>query len=292
MKKVGMAGLMALATLGATPAWALGTSGSVVLSGLNFTLVDLDENDGVAASMTWLSSSAAAFVTSNYETTFSFNSDGTWQTAFSQYGEAAAEDYSAFGTPLNAAFGNSQASVLGNGLGANFQIASRGSFDSTSAFTYAEFQLSANTELVVKGTLDLAISGPSAYTFELPNGTPGDFYTLHSEASAYASVSLLDVATYGEYAGHFMSLYDANYTPSNDISLQADGYAQATGPSDFELRLTNAGGSDLIAGFSAVAVASGQQIVSAAEPIPEASSYAFMLLGMGLVGMLARRRQG
>lgn len=277
---------LVLATLASCgPAWAQVTSGSASISGLQFELIDLAPDDGIAASLTWDSAYSTVNVSSAFGTVLTAQPDGTWSFSFASSDGSMAEDGSTFLPTLSSFFGGSSAYIDGLGLGASMQTDASGSSESVTASSYSTFTLSAMTGLRITGSLNVSVLGPDSTAFDVPSGTPETFSQVYSQSFAYAGVFLNGGSLYAD-----ASLAGENYTPSTNDLLSTAGYNQSS-VLPFNLLWLNESSESFAGDFWMQGVASGQQaVVSVMTPVPEPETWAMWLIGMAAVVAVRRRK--
>jgi hypothetical protein len=267
-------------------------SGSASIQSLQFQLIDLAPDDGIAASLVWDTALAGADASSVFGTSFTFGPGGTWTVSFVDSGSDSVFDPANFLAAATASFAGASASIGSGGTSAQFQTHPNGSSDSASAFSYGAFTLSPMAQLRVSGSLSVAIDGPSGTAFAVPPGTPADHAALHAQSFAYVEVGL-NPLTGGPSTGSFESrtLSGENYTQSSNPSLPVDAYSQAILLSPFVFDFVNDTNASATGEFWTRTAASGQQIVSTTSPVPESQVWLSLCVGLGLWGVLQLMRR-
>lgn len=283
-----MAVAAALAAAFASPAFAASSS-FAELTNFSYTLVDLDLNDGIAASLTWTYPSAAD---GSYANSYAYD-NSTTGTSDSHF---ATGTFGSVSSAVSQSLSQASSSVTPGGgtdplLGASLQ--SSGSTDgvtvpgTTSGYdTYAEspwsldaqtFSLSANTVVIFQA--DSWVNAATTVGFDPTTG-----------ATEWASGSTF-MRTYGGYVGDWQDISDTagvyaafGYDSNTNTWLGESG--SQTGL--LQVSFINYGSSALDGKFYAAVTASGASTVAA---IPEPETYAMLLAGLGLIGRIARRRQ-
>lgn len=267
-------------------------SGSATIQSLQFEVIDLTPDDGVAASLVWDTALAGADASSMFGSSISFGPGGTWIVSFANTGVDSVFDPASFLSAATASFAGASASIGGGGLSSQFQTNANGSVDAASAFAYGAFTLSPMSQLRISGSLSVAIDGPAGTAFAVPPGTPADYATLHAQSFAYVEVGLNPI-TGGSSPGSFESrtLTGENYTPSTDAGAPVDAYNASILLSPFVFDYVNETDSSATGEFWTSMAASGQQIVSGSEPspIPEPQVWLSMCVGLGLWGAMRMR---
>lgn len=225
------------------------------VNNIKFYVFDMDLNDGEIATASFeaiTGQSAKTVAHANGQ-----NVSGPWRTLPS----AASLSY------LGA---NAQASVVGGGTLGSFTLqaqanSSNGTADSTGSIGL-NFTLSKNATLV-----------------------------LSADGNASATTTLGYTATGAEYASSIGQV--GLYSGSNDARLGSYGYVQANNWSDIAGQVNQTG--NMFAAFynsSGAAIDLHGSVTAFAEadsplaPVPEPETYAMLLAGLGVLGLLQRRR--
>ncbi|MYM65972.1 PEPxxWA-CTERM sorting domain-containing protein [Pseudoduganella sp. FT55W] len=138
------------------------------------------------------------------------------------------------------------------------------------------FTLSANTQVVFSVDVSMGVStGFTPVSGELRN----------EMASAYASLEVAGLAADG-----YTQLFDLQ---EHEISVGYPGDAIPSGGSSswsgvLSSSFSNLGSEETLGAFTTSALIEGQSLISA---VPEPSTYAMLLGGLGLIGAAARRRR-
>lgn len=259
LKKISMrTALVALLGLAGSAAWATTAHGSA--SNLRYTLVDLTPDDGVAASLTWVANPdqrfGSAFAYVNNVPTYSANSDGTTDIA---------EEWHRGADTVTAGVKNSADFAAVSLAGSTFTSPSDGTANDLRLIAYS-------------GEYYFNVGAGTAVTFHVDYDLSTD--TVASGVIANAS-SAANLVVSGEYSpgqwGYYANEYD--YTGGSGYW---DGHVQGT----LQHTFVNAGSSGLL---GEVWVSLNMTSDAPLLAVPEPSTYAMLLAGLGLVG-LARRR--
>jgi hypothetical protein len=284
--------LLALGGALCMPMGIQAASGSATIQSLTFQLIDLAPDDGHEATLVWDAALAGADASSAFGSALSAGPGGTWTVSFVNTGFDSVFDAASFFSSATASAAGASASI-GGGFSSEFQTHSSGSSDSASTFAYGAFTLSPMSQLRISGTLSVAIDGAAGTAFAVPPGTPADYAALHAQSFSYVEVGLNPLSG-GTSEGSFESrvLSGENYTPSSNAALPVDAYAQAILLSTFGFDFMNDVDSWASGEFWTRTVASGQQIVSTAEPspVPEPQSWMLLCAGLALWAVLRMRR--
>ena len=272
---------VALVCAVATPAFAA-SSASASFGPLNIQLIDLAPLDGQAP---WLAFndaaynnvvSAYAYQRPNAEDRQSVLTGGSWTPAAISASAGVAQAVASISGP-GTALGSSLAA---SGAVANFYSPSpfdMAGFDGratspSDGFYASDFTLSAHTLLVVSTAASVAATGEFG-------GSP---YGAYSQGSA-------SLAVRGPGAG-------GGGLQSADDSIAVSGFASSADTSfakssDRELTLSfvNLTGSDMTGQLRVETTVFGYTY---ANPVPEPETYALMLAGLAVMGLLVRRRRG
>jgi len=270
---------LAAALAAATPALAA-SSATATLSNLQMTLIDLNPADGIAPSIAW-SGNNGSFVyvsgiavdaeLSDYQS-FGFGDpssfvplSGSAQTALSQVSAAiqAAGSYS--GTNLTAT-----GSALGARTAGQFS-----SFDGTAYAPTGYFTLSPYTLVTFEGNATLTATttvGMDAF------GVESALARAYLSANGLGAFGTGSQSTYDQLEGSAAQSCDADFKCVGTTKTAA-GHLAVT-----FVNLTNG---NLSGTLSTVALVSGQSAVNA---VPEPATYATLVAGLCLLGLVARRR--
>lgn len=217
----------------------------------DFRLLDLDPNDGVTPAINF------------FNTTTMSLSGFTSITGQADYNIVQRTDFDPISTSIVQGDANGSASSLGKVLQSNVQIVSPG-------YVYAieriesNFTLTPNTQVIFFGNASGSAAGPTG--------------TLDQYVYSYSYLALSD-QTPTDPATRF----DRYWEGADSL----DGHAPASFNSAFEVSYSNNGATSLN-GYAHIYTQATSTYV---PPVPEPATYATMLLGLGMLGFIARRRK-
>ena len=277
-KQLAALAVAALAAFGPAPAAATSTS-SATLSGFTFTLVDLDTTDGYAPSISFLSG-----LGTGTSQAYSYASNGVGVSANTGYGggpcSPAASSASVYGTSAAATVGISGGdpttlSLVAGGSTAGFVPGGWYSSFMASAQApdpiYLSFSLGANTAVTIGASYALSTMTTSSPTNEYAtarvylavSGPGADGVTEWQSDIAGQEISVASYWNGTHYAGDSASLAGAMaVTFSNATTGAMEGYMHA------------------------YSLANGESMAA----VPEPGGWAMLLAGIGMLGVIARRR--
>jgi MYXO-CTERM domain-containing protein len=249
-------------------------SSSASISNLSFALQDFNLDDGVLPSFSL--QAGASYLSGNASSpsdslSFSRSINGGVVTSYSTTQDTL-DGLSAVTVLLNSS--TTKLSGFANGASGSYNASASG----VGGFSGGTVVLSAGSVLTIKGTISAvaSIGGSDQNCY---------YYYCGDSASSSASVSL----SYGYYE-------DGAYTSSNSsASANAQVYdyywsgtgSSATETKSFTLRFFNPTSQTQYASLSLSSNISGNSVTA----VPEAESTALALAGLGVVGLLARRRR-
>lgn len=284
----------ACALVGALPAaQAAGASASV--SGLTFTLVDLDPNDGIEPSITWAALSGGAFASASTGMAVDWLdvAQGLWTPRYATvHPDAAASDDVTPFPSLGASSASAQASLTPTSLSVAYASPLDGGQGSATANLLMGFALSPMTQLQVSGRLAFAIQAPGGEQAALPEGASNSTYLPFASASAYLDVGLdvlsgmaPDAVSWSDFETSSAVNHTVSTDPTGDtapISLSLERSFSGT--------LSNDGPDALSGSFRSLVTISGSQLATQAGVVPEPSGLGLVVAG-ALAGWSARRRR-
>lgn len=282
MWKMGIGCLaVGLACFGSTSA-AAATSASASFSGLTFTLVDLDADDGVDAALSWGTPAGFSQVDQRFGQGFEqvpqSGGGSAWAVTFAQAAADTGSSSSDFSS--SAVLSGGRADTIGDRLSAQAVTVGGQQYD-VLAYMTGDFVLSANTELRVTGLAQSSIFGSDSSGFAAPDGVALAGEETFSVARTYLDLYLSGL-TFNQ------ALNGQNLLPASRLT---GGYADSA-RSEFSLILRNDQGTAFDGYFSAIAQSSVSQLTSTSvtPAVPEPASW--MLFACGLLALSAARLHG
>jgi hypothetical protein len=265
------------------------------VSGLTFTLVDLDPNDGIEPSITWaaLSGDALTSASSGMEAVWLDVAQGLWTPRYTTvHPDGAASDTSTPFPTLGASSATAQASLTATGLFAAYAAPSNGGQGSATASLRVGFELSPMTQLQVSGRLAFSLQAPGGDQAAMPQGASTSTYLPFASAYAYLDVAL-DVLS-GLTPGALSWTESETGSPVNHtVSTDPMGDTAAFSVSldrSFAHTLSNDGTDAVNGSFRSLVTISGSQLATQAAVVPEPAGAGLAVAG-ALVGWVARRRR-
>src|SRR5207245_2658325 len=113
--------LLALGGALCMPLGIQAASGSATIQSVQFELIDLAPDDGVAPSLVWDAALASADASSAFGSALSFGPDGTWTVSFVNSSSDSVFDPASFLSAATASFAGASASFGGSGFPIQFQ---------------------------------------------------------------------------------------------------------------------------------------------------------------------------
>lgn len=260
-----------LAAAAAAPALAAPSTtygGSATITGLRYSVFDLNPNDGIAPSASFLGGLGA------YSAVVNLVGNGGWE---SHYTSRTGSD--SMPSPLASAVrggASGSAAVVTDGQGqaalmtATGSARSGGKYDAfeVAASHYIDLELGAGTGVLIEGIYNVTA-------------------WAKQRAGALGAQGAMAFVTFGTAdAGHDARSVEANSNPTLGKS-----FAQLMGDFSFSFRNDTADSKLMFGGVRAWTSGGQVTIGSAVPPIPEPGTYALMAAGLGVVGFVARRRK-
>lgn len=297
----------------------LSSQASLSLSGLSFQLIDLDPNDGIAPSLSFVSNGLIDTQSFAYD-----ESNDTFLPAGPSYADSILPT-----APLNYVTQDGLSSVNSTANGVTLksqlplsQLTAQGYtegyfagdlFTQTDLVAGDAFTLSAGTGLIVRGTLtgqssfdvssaaaEFGAQGYDTWSAYGYAGAAGSFFMAASVKDLYDSNG--DYVGFSVEQGNRIDLDVGRYVSfmnGDENLLISDSQAQ-----DFEFTLANFGSSDMNGIFALNMNVSSSLSLDASSlytppipetlpvtPVPEPSTYALMGLGLVGIAVVARRRR-
>lgn len=288
--------LLCMAALVAPAAQAAGgVSGAI--TELQFALVDLDPNDGIAPSITWSALSNSVYAAGKQRMDVVWQdpalAQGGWSpTYLDTLPEGAAFDTTdPFGSLATSA-GSAQASLAATQLSASYQAVAVGGEGVAMSSLLAGFELSPMTKLLVSARLALAIEAPGGEAAWSPNPAGTVFTDVLPFASHFAFVSLgfedVAVSDGGLVDTASLVLDAVNHVASTDAG--ANSAPILVSESQWvQLSLSNVDANTLQAKLSALVSVNGSQLATQTPAVPEPAAAGLALVG-ALLALAQRRR--
>lgn len=260
------------------------TVSSATISGLTFTLVDLDPNDGITPSLQWSSSYGFAQADRQFGQTVNLIPQGgglpQWAATFTQAAPTALSESFSFMDALLALQAGASAATGRTGVNAA-TTAAGGESLSAIGFASGQFVLSAGTELRVSASLNAGVGGPGSAGFQGPAGVDPAFAVPFSQALAYAELFLEGQSALSTTSGQ-------SYTPSTDPLTFGDAAYADDDPQTVDLFFRNETAGDLTGSFYALVQSTAMELApvdTQAVPLPGSlplMATALFTLGLGL----------
>jgi hypothetical protein len=261
-------------------------------SNVKVTLIDLDPNDGIAASISFLPNATrfdgGAYIHGEAETGVVGGYDPGHQ--LNRFDKAGAWQSTNVSGSAHTDLASAAASVTGSATGVGFTALSvsgsalSGTDDHGNYFSYASvphdsvgnrsFILSANTQVVFSVDASMSATMTRGYTAGALEGE-----AAAALMSLYAGGLAADGSTLDDLQQHSVSVQYADGDPLHGAS---DSWAGLMSASYSNLSNHSSQGA-----FWADAQVGGHSVLAA---VPEPETYAMLLAGLGLMGSLARRR--
>lgn len=309
MRFMNSAIVMAMVVL-SMPVAQAGSTASASVSGLTFTLIDLDPNDGVTSEFNFTNASGStAFSLSAMDTNLG-ESESTSYSLVGAFSFSRDQWLSLTNVYVQETLNGDALSVHGAATGPGTSFSGSASTGVANPYYYStpgNLSLSANSLLLIDANYDLVAEASNPQLC-------GGGYDYHSSCapSESASATVSSSLSYNYSGGNISASY--NGTESRSLQSYATGaYTSDSyrddpyGPYDNQVYVTvpaseqfqqqsgalrsvfsNSSDSTQSAAFYLSASVAGSAMTAA---VPEPSTYALMLSGLGGVGLLAWRRR-
>lgn len=278
---------------------------SATISGLTFSLIDLNPNDGIAPSFSFLTTTGTTALTLGANNTSLVESESMSTSRAGTFSFTREQLVSITNAYAKGALTTESLSVSGAASGPSTSYngsASTGSSQSYYYYPQLNLSLSANTLLLIDADIKLKA--------EASNATPSCSYYYYCSSSEQASATATSSLIYNYSGGNVSSQYNGTQTRTlqanatggvTNSSYQYDNatgsyrYVTTTTPGrddykvlDESLRSVFSNSSNMTqsAAFALSVSVSGQAMTAA---IPEPATYALMLQGLLAGGWLVRR---
>ncbi|MDB5815466.1 MAG: hypothetical protein JWN23_2583 [Rhodocyclales bacterium] len=263
---------------------------------MRFELSDLDANDGITSTLTWISTSSQVQASRDFDQHIELvpQADGTflWSVTYAQNEQLLDSSVVGAWDTTHAAVAGAVANTGFASVSAEASLLTGGASVLSLAYVSRSFVLSANTALHIFGNITTGASGSASEGFQGPGGASPDVGVSFSQAFSYAEVFL-------EANDVLWSLANGqNFTPSTDPSVYPMEAYLSDSVTSFDLAFRNESSDDALGGFYALAETSAEEIAplpGASLPeasVPEPSSLALLFAaGLSSICLLVRKRQ-
>lgn len=244
------------------------TSASASLTDIKFELIDLDQNDGITPSMTWIAGNSWSQLTQQGLQAFPGQTSPP-KIAVTEFSDGHLSKRYGSSNIVSAPFG--QTSTAANAIRASVSLPYDKAIHDESSMG-GSFTLSANTAIKFSGLSTVTVSGRPPDGSYTPN--------VWNDDAVYKSGALTSI--------EFGSAPATNRVVSHVSSIVITSPDAKTLTEPLSATFTNATGSSQSVVVSMMAGASSQTNVTF---MPELAAWAQMLLGLAGVGMIGLRRQ-
>lgn len=274
----------------AAPALATATS-YASLSNFGYTLYDLDLNDGIAPSISFLTTQYGSRVTGQAQS-------NDWSPEMAGFDQTAAAPFAGLAGVESTAWASAAAQVVGDGSVAGFQLLAAsgaahgngldyGGYDAAAytPYMHGDFTVSANTLVVFSATSTVRV-----HTTGHARGSPGQY----EQAAAWNSMAVFGDGPSGALAGggaSFQSSGSSLYGLA--ISTFDEGSGQTLADDFFATEQASIAYLNLraVEWYGTLAMSAQVWGSSNIAPVPEAHGWAMMLAGLMLTFTAALRRR-
>lgn len=282
---------------------------SASVSGLNFTLIDLDPNDGVTSSFSFMNTAGSTAFTLSASDSSRAETESASSSRAGTFSFTRDQWLSLTNTSVQETISNEELSVSGAANGPGTSFSGSATTGSSSSYYYYDtsrnLSLTANSLLLIDANYDLVAeaSNPQAcgyYSYYSCSSSEVATATVTSSLSYSYSGSAISASYNGtesrslqSYASGAYTSYEYRYDPYGYyygtvyvVVPATEQFKQESGT----LRSVFSNSSDVTqsASFYLSASVAGQATTAA---VPEPSTYALMLLGLGGIGLVASRQR-
>ncbi|MFZ5525414.1 MAG: PEP-CTERM sorting domain-containing protein [Pseudomonadota bacterium] len=281
-----------------------GSQASASLSGLTFTLIDLNPNDGVEASFSFTNAAGSTSFVLNAVDSAQGAVEGVTSTRSGTFSFSRDEWVSLTNANAHGVIGDQTLAVSGVANGPSTSFNASVSTGSPTSYYYGgpvNLSLSANTLLLIDSQYDLKASAnnPSGCSYYYCQTTESATATVSSSLSYNYSGGSISASYNGTETRSLQAIAAGSYTSYTYVYDPVLGYSvpvYTTVPGTEQFReesgvlrsvFSNSSGLTQSASFYLSASVTG----SATTPVPEPASYALMLQGLLLGGWAVARQR-
>lgn len=295
MKKI--QGLCLAALLGASAGFALpaaaadGLSGSISVSGIQFTVVDLDPNDGVAAGFSTITNGtdgATSWYAYNFYN-YSLLGEGNATTPFAPVDETLPSNLATSTVHIDASGMALGGRIEGNTtyMSGNFNLLAQTQYENWAGPDFGNtLVLAPNTALLITAVVQVDSALDVTYCPSCNQVTATT--SLTAEGHAWGGYYSEEDATWDQDSTASFSSGTTYYR--NDDSEYGESVQSLSKTGVLKLHLVNNSGAELQGGLQ-LTVRAGGTLSTIATATPEPATYALVGLGLAAAGWQARRRK-